>query len=59
MTDVMDEVEKYVALERTRTLSEKLELAVKIAAVLIGIYEILFIFNFTYSIYDVVARLGY
>ncbi|WP_048096699.1 TRAP transporter fused permease subunit [Geoglobus ahangari] len=55
----MDEVEKYVALERTRTLSEKLELAVKIAAVLIGIYEILFIFNFTYSIYDVVARLGY
>ncbi|AKG92024.1 TRAP transporter, 4TM/12TM fusion protein [Geoglobus ahangari] len=59
VTDVMDEVEKYVALERTRTLSEKLELAVKIAAVLIGIYEILFIFNFTYSIYDVVARLGY
>jgi len=59
MTDIIEEVEKYVALERTRTLSEKLELIVKVAAVLIGIYEILFIFNFTYSIYDVFSRMGF
>ncbi len=59
MADIMDEVEKYIALERTRTLSKKLQRIVILAAVLIGVYEVLFIFNFTYSIYDVVARLGY
>jgi len=47
-----------IVLERTRTLSPKLETLIKIAAILIGIYEILFIFNFTYTLYDLFSRLG-
>ncbi|RLF78633.1 C4-dicarboxylate ABC transporter permease [Thermococci archaeon] len=47
-----------VVLERTRTLSPKLEILIRIAAVLIGIYEILFIFNFNYTLYDLFSRLG-
>ncbi len=54
----MSEIESKIALEKTRTLQPKLETIVKMAAILIGIYEILFIFNFTYSIYDLFARLG-
>jgi len=50
--------DKEVILEKTRTLSPKLETIVKIAAILIGVYEILFIFNFTYSLYDLFARMG-
>ena len=47
-----------IVLEKTRTLSPKLIAVVKLAAILIGVYEILFIFNFTYSIYDLLARMG-
>ncbi len=53
-----EKIEKKIILEKTRTLSPKLETIVKIAAVLIGIYEILFIFNFTYSIYDLFEKVG-
>lgn len=47
-----------VVIERTRTLTPKLELVIKTAAVLIGIYEILFIFNFNYTLYDMFSRMG-
>jgi len=47
-----------VVIERTRTLPPRLELVVKVAAVLIGLYEILFIFNFNYTLYDLFQRLG-
>ncbi|RLI76350.1 C4-dicarboxylate ABC transporter permease [Archaeoglobales archaeon] len=53
-----DSEKKEIVLEKKRTLSPKFETIVKIAAILIGIYEVLFIFNFTYSIYDLFARLG-
>jgi TRAP transporter 4TM/12TM fusion protein len=49
---------KEIVLERKRTLSPKFLTIVKVAAVLIGVYEILFIFNFTYSIYDLFSRMG-
>ncbi len=45
-------------LERVRDLSPKLMTVIKIAAILIGVYEILFIFNFTYSLYDLFSRIG-
>lgn len=53
-----EKIEKKIILEKTRTLSPKLKTIVKIAAVLIGIYEILFIFNFNFSLYDLFSRLG-
>ncbi|AGB04904.1 TRAP transporter, 4TM/12TM fusion protein [Aciduliprofundum sp. MAR08-339] len=45
-------------LERTRTLPPKLDLIIRIAAILIGVYEILFIFNFNLTLYDFFARMG-
>ena len=47
-----------VVIERTRTLPRKLNLVVDTAAILIGLYEILFIFNFNYTLYDLFSRLG-
>ncbi len=52
-------VAEKIVLERTRTLTPKLDKVVRLAAVLIGIYEILFIFNFNYSLYDLFTRLGF
>jgi len=49
---------KEIVLEKKRTLGPRLLKVVKLAAILIGIYEVLFIFNFTYSIYDLFERLG-
>ena len=45
-------------ISRTRKLPPTLEKIVTIAAVLIGIYEILFIFNFNGALYDMLAKLG-
>ena len=53
-----DFVEKELEIEKTRVLSKRLMVIVKAAAILIGIYEVLFIFNFTYSIYDLFSRIG-
>jgi len=50
--------EKKVVIERTRTLAPKLDLVIKVAAILIGIYEIMFIFNFNYTLYDFFSKLG-
>ncbi|MCD6189087.1 MAG: TRAP transporter fused permease subunit, partial [Thermococcus sp.] len=47
-----------IVLEKTRTLPPKLENVIKIAAILIGIYEILFIFNFNYTLYDLFSKMG-
>ncbi|WP_198362277.1 TRAP transporter permease [Thermococcus profundus] len=47
-----------VVIERTRKLPPWLDLVVKTAAILIGIYEILFIFTFNYTLYDMFARMG-
>lgn len=54
--EVVEEVAEKI--EKTRTLSKSLENIVKIAAVAIGIYEILFVFNFTFSIYDLFSKIG-
>ncbi len=57
--EVKEVVEKVVEkIEKTRTLPKTLENVVKIAAVAIGIYEILFVFNFTFSIYDLFSKIG-
>ena len=53
-----DSETKEVVIEKTRTLTPKLDTVVKIAAILIGVYEVLFIFNFTYSLYDLFERIG-
>ncbi|MEO2151957.1 MAG: hypothetical protein ABGW50_04805, partial [Thermococcus sp.] len=45
-------------ISRTRKLPPKLEMVVTISAVLIGIYEILFIFNFNGALYDMLSRVG-
>ena len=47
-----------VVIEKTRSLPPKLENIIKVAAVLIGIYEILFIFNFNYTLYDLFSKMG-
>ncbi|NJE42614.1 TRAP transporter fused permease subunit [Thermococcus sp. GR6] len=52
-----EEVEGVV-LEKIRVLPPSLERLVTIAAILIGIYEILFIFNFNYTLYDMFSRMG-
>jgi len=49
---------KKIVLEKTRTLPPKLENIVKAAAILIGLFEILFIFNFTFSVYSLFDKLG-
>ncbi len=54
----VNEKTKKIELEKTRKLSPVLDTIVKVAAVLIGVYEILFIFNFNYSLYDLFTRLG-
>ncbi len=57
--EVKEVAEKVVEkLEKTRTLSPLMEFIVKIAAIAIGIYEILFIFNFMFSLYDLFGRIG-
>ncbi|EEB74032.1 TRAP transporter fused permease subunit [Thermococcus sp. AM4] len=54
-----EQVEKVeVVIERTRKLPPHLEKVITVAAVLIGIYEILFIFNFNYTLYDMFSRMG-
>ena len=53
-----DFVEKELEIEKTRVLSKRLMVIVKAAAILIGIYEVLFIFNFTYSIYVLISRIS-
>ncbi|WP_457741814.1 TRAP transporter permease [Thermococcus sp.] len=45
-------------ISRTRKLPPFFEKIVTIAAILIGIYEILFIFNFNGALYDMLSRLG-
>ncbi|MDK2871995.1 MAG: hypothetical protein PWQ16_1347 [bacterium] len=47
-----------VILERTRSLTPRLNLITKTAAILIGIYEVLFIFRFHFYLYDLLAKLG-
>ncbi|NJE25410.1 TRAP transporter fused permease subunit [Thermococcus sp. MV5] len=47
-----------IVLEKTRTLTPMLENVIKFAAIMIGIYEILFIFNFNYTLYDLFSKLG-
>ncbi len=57
--EVKEVAEKVVEkLEKTRTLPKVLENVVKLAAIAIGIYEILFVFNFTFSIYDLFSKIG-
>ncbi len=57
--EIKEVVEEVVEkIEKTRTLPKTLENIVKIAAVAIGIYEILFVFNFTFSIYDLFSKMG-
>lgn len=56
----IEKVEKIgKILERTRTLPPKLDLIIRTAAILIGIYEILFIFNFNLTLYDFFAKMGF
>ncbi|KUJ99463.1 MAG: TRAP-type transporter permease component [Thermococcales archaeon 44_46] len=47
-----------IVIEKTRTLPPKLENVIKLAAILIGLYEILFIFNFNYTLYDLFSKMG-
>ncbi|AHL21684.1 TRAP transporter permease [Thermococcus nautili] len=52
----VEELEEVIS--RTRKLPPKLEMVVTVSAVLIGIYEILFIFNFNGALYDMLSRVG-
>lgn len=45
-------------LERTRILSPRLDKIVTVASLLFGSYEILFVFNFNYILYDLFSKLG-
>lgn len=57
--EIKEVAEKVVEkLEKTRTLTPTLSLILKIAAIAIGIYEILFIFNFMFSLYDLFSKIG-
>lgn len=47
-----------VVIERTRKLPPQLEKIITAAAILIGVYEILFIFNFNYTLYDMFSEMG-
>lgn len=58
MGENLEKLEKKIALEKTRILAPKLENVVKAAAILIGLFEILFIFNFTFTLYSIFSRLG-
>jgi len=55
---LLDESKKTTVVERTRTLSSWQEKIVTIAALSCGIYEILFVFNFNYILYDLFSKLG-
>jgi len=52
------EESREIKLERTRTLSSPLDKIVTAAALSFGIYEILFVFNFNYILYDLFRKLG-
>ena len=53
------EIEKLEeVISRTRKLPPKLEKVVTISAILIGIYEILFIFNFNGALYNMLSKVG-
>ena len=54
----MAEESREIKLERTRTLSSPLDKIVTAAALSFGIYEILFVFNFNYILYDLFRKLG-
>ncbi len=57
--EIKEVVEEVVEkIEKTRTLPKTLENIVKIAAIAIGVYEILFVFNFTFSVYDLFSKMG-
>ncbi len=58
MGENLEKLEKKIKLEATRTLPSKLENIVKTAAILIGLFEILFIFNFTFSLYSLLGKMG-
>ncbi|RLF80482.1 C4-dicarboxylate ABC transporter permease [Thermococci archaeon] len=58
MGENLEKIEKKIVLEKTRTLPPKLENIVKAAAILIGLFEILFIFNFTFTVYSLFDKLG-
>ncbi|MCS7233656.1 MAG: TRAP transporter fused permease subunit [Synergistetes bacterium] len=56
----MDKLEDKitVVIERTRKYSSRVDFIVKLAAILIGVYEVLFIFRFHFYLYDLLAKLG-
>jgi len=58
MGENLEAIEKKIKLETVRTLSPKLNKVVSGAAILIGIFEILFIFNFTFLLYSIFDKLG-
>ncbi len=58
MGENLEAIEKKIKLEATRTLSPKLEKVVSGASILIGIFEILFIFNFMFLLYSIFSKLG-
>lgn len=58
MGEEIEKNDKKIVLEKTRTLPPRLENIVKVAAILIGLFEILFIFNFTFSVYSLFSKLG-
>ena len=58
MGENLEKIEKKIVLEKTRTLPPKLENIVKAAAILIGLFEIMFIFNFTFTVYSLFDKLG-
>ena len=54
----LEEIEKKIKLETTRVLPPKLDKVVSSASILIGIFEILFIFNFMFLLYSIFDKLG-
>ncbi len=58
MGENLEKIEKRIKLETVRTLPPKIENIVKAAAILIGLFEILFIFNFTFSVYSLFEKMG-
>lgn len=56
MEKVEDKIK--IVIEKTRSLSRGLNLLVRIAAIAIGIYEIMFIFRFHFYIYDLLSKIG-
>lgn len=49
---------KEVVIERVRIFFLMFDNVVKVVVILIGIYEILFIFNFNYIFYDMFQKMG-